>query len=105
MALSEKTKRWLKRNCLKDLSGKRVLITGATSGVGLKSTELLIYLNATVIMACRNTGKAKAVKAALLKEYPRAKLEIMRLDLADFSSSKAFVSEINQTKTDIDVFK
>ena len=104
MALSEKTKLWLKNNCLPDFSGKRVLITGATSGVGLKTAELLIYLKASVIMACRNEEKANKVKSALLCEYPGADIQFMKLDLADFKSIDSFVSEIEKTKTDIDVF-
>lgn len=104
MAVSEKTKRWLEQNCLPDLSGKRVLITGATSGVGLKTAELLIYLKASVIMACRNTEKAERIRAELKNEYPQAEIRIMRLDLADFNSIDGFVSEIKRNEIDIDVF-
>ena len=81
-----------------------MLITGATGGVGLKSAEIMIYLKARVIMACRNTEKAKSIKESLLKEYPGAKIDIIKLDLADLGSIDGFVSEIESKRTDIDVF-
>lgn len=104
MALSEKTKRWLSKNRISSLEGRRVLITGATGGVGLKSAEIMIYLNARVIMACRNLKKAEAVKERFLKEYPSAEIEIIELDLADFKSIDRFVSEIAERNIDIGVF-
>lgn len=104
MAISKKTKRWLNKNALSSFSGKSVLITGATSGVGLKSAELMIYLKARVIMAVRNTEKAQSVKRALLSEYPNAQIDIIRLDLADFKAIDEFIRQIKQSNTDIDVF-
>ncbi|MBO4432551.1 MAG: SDR family NAD(P)-dependent oxidoreductase [Clostridia bacterium] len=104
MALSDKTKKWLSKNCSASFKGKTVLITGATSGVGLKSAELMIYLKARLIMACRNLEKAQAVKRDLLKEYPQAEIGIMRLDLADFKSIDEFAENIKKNQTDIDVF-
>ena len=44
-----------------DLSEKVYIVTGATSGVGKKVTELLCAQGATVYMVCRNEGKAAAV--------------------------------------------
>ena len=104
MALSEKTKKWLSKNCSASFKGKTVLITGATSGLGLKSAEIMLYLKARVIMACRNLEKAQAVKRDLLKDYPEAEIDIMSLDLADFKSIDAFVSGFKNGGTDVDVF-
>lgn len=102
--LSKNTKRWLNNNGIQSLSGKTVLITGATSGIGLKSTELMVFLKARVIMACRNLTKAQQVKAELLSEYPDAQIEIMRLDLADFESIDSFVRQIESNRENIDLF-
>ena len=43
------------------LNGKKCLITGASSGLGLELTKLLIRQGAEVIMLCRNESKAKEI--------------------------------------------
>ena len=45
-----------------DLSAKVYIVTGATSGIGRKVTELLCDQGATVYMICRNGKKAVAVQ-------------------------------------------
>ena len=70
MSLSKKTKKWLAKNAPISLTGKRVLITGANSGVGYKETELMLYLGAEVVMACRNLQKAETARENLLRDYP-----------------------------------
>ncbi len=104
MSLSNKTKKWLKSHAPADMRGKTVIITGANSGVGFKSAETMAYLGAKVIMACRNAEKAERAKTELLNEYPDAQIELMALDLADFSSIEAFVENIKAKQTDIHLF-
>ena len=104
MGLTEKTKRWLKRNCDLSLKGKTVLITGANSGIGFKTAESMAFLGADVILACRNPQRAADARDALLKDYPDVSVTVMQLDLASFRSIDAFVSEIREKQTDIDVF-
>ena len=52
-----KYKKWIDKNC-QDLTGKTVVITGATGGIGEQAVKHFLYLNATVIMAVRNIDKA-----------------------------------------------
>lgn len=104
MSLSNRTKRWLSDNCLHSLKGKTALITGANSGVGFKMAEIMVYLGAAVIMACRDPGKASAARAALLGEYPGAEISVMALDLADFASIDAFAQALRARRADIDAF-
>ena len=100
MALTDKTKEWIKKNASVDLTGKTVLITGANSGVGYKTAETMIYLGAAVIMACRNPVKAKEAMDKLCTEYPDANIQLMQLDLGDFASVEAFAESL----PDVDVF-
>ncbi len=104
MSLSSKTKKWLAAHCLPSLAGKTVLITGATSGVGSKTAETMVYLGASVILACRNPRKASETQASLLGEYPGADISVMELDLADFSSIDRFVRQLRDLAADVDVF-
>lgn len=45
--------------------GKTVVITGATSGVGLSAAERFVRGGARIVMVCRNAEKAKAVQSRL----------------------------------------
>lgn len=40
MSLSKKTVKWLSKNACISLNNKTILITGANSGVGYKTTEV-----------------------------------------------------------------
>ncbi len=77
-----------------------MLITGANSGVGFKTAETMVYLGASVVMACRNVDKAAAAREKLLADYPGADISVTRLDLADFASIDAFAERL----PDVDVF-
>ena len=100
VSLSEKTVRYLRKECGCSLKGKTAAITGASSGIGLKTAETLIWLGASVIMACRNPGKAEEARRQLLADYPEAKIRILPLDLADFRSIDAFAQQL----PDVDIF-
>lgn len=104
MGLTEKTKKWLKKNADISLKGKTVVVTGANSGVGFKIAETLAYLGASVILACRNRQKANDARETLTAEYPETDISIMELDMADFSSIDAFVDAVRQQGVDIDAF-
>lgn len=104
MSLSTKTKQWLEENAPISLKGKTAVVTGSNSGVGYKTAEVLLYLGANVILACRNPQRANDARNTLAAEYPKSVIGVMALDLADFSSIAAFVEEIKNQKIDIDVF-
>ena len=70
---------------LGDLSGTRVIVTGATNGVGFATARALVRAGAHVILAVRNTD----LGAARAREIGGS-TEIIRLDLADQSSVRAF---------------
>ena len=104
MGLSKKTKKWLTKHANLSLKGKKVLITGSNSGIGYKETEIMLYLGADVIMACRNLQKAEKARDALLQDYPNASIILMELDMADFASIDRFVGKVSQDKIDVDYF-
>lgn len=70
---------------LGDLSNKRIIVTGATNGVGLGTTRALVRAGAHVILAVRNTGLG-ARRAAEVG----GRTTVVKLDLADMSSVHAF---------------
>ena len=70
---------------LGNLAGKRVIVTGATNGVGLGTTRGLVKAGAQVILAVRNTelGERRAAQVG-------GSTSVVKLDLADLSSVRAF---------------
>jgi NAD(P)-dependent dehydrogenase (short-subunit alcohol dehydrogenase family) len=71
-------------------SGRTAVVTGANSGLGLASAEALAAAGATVVMACRDTGKADVVAAPMRGRHPNATVLVEPLDLADLGSVRAF---------------
>ena len=45
-------------NSLEDMSGKKVLITGGTSGIGLSIVDQLLEKHAEVVVLARNPSKS-----------------------------------------------
>jgi NAD(P)-dependent dehydrogenase (short-subunit alcohol dehydrogenase family) len=74
---------------LRDQSGRVVVITGASSGIGLVTANKLIEKGATLIAAVRNVAKARAVL--------NPKAQIQELDLADLDSVKRFANNLNRS--------
>lgn len=89
-------------NVLKNLNYKKVIVTGATSGIGLALSRILVFKNAHLIMAVRNVLKGNLLKDKLLEEFPKAKIDVIHLDQGDFSSIDKFVAKINSTHPDYD---
>ena len=70
--------------------GRRVLITGANSGIGFHTALELARRGAEVILPARTLEKARAAVAAIQKVVPSTQLTPEVLDLADLSSVRAF---------------
>lgn len=83
--------RWTEKS-VPDQSGKRVLITGANSGIGYETARVLAQQGAHVILACRNEDKALAAMARIRQLYPRANLQFMALDLGSLQSVRDLAS-------------
>lgn len=69
-----------------NLSGKRMLVTGASDGIGLGIATKLAGAGAEVIMPVRNLSKGKAAAARIYEQYPGARLVLEELDLSLLAS-------------------
>jgi len=67
-------------------NGRRVLITGANSGIGYMAALKLARKGATVVLACRDRARGEAAKALIQVEAPAARLELLLLDLGSLES-------------------
>jgi NAD(P)-dependent dehydrogenase (short-subunit alcohol dehydrogenase family) len=81
------TKQWTAAD-IPSQAGRRVLITGANSGIGYMAALKLARKDATVLLACRDEARGKAAIARLKEEAPGAKVELVILDLASLASVK-----------------
>ncbi len=69
-----------------DLTGRRALVTGATSGIGEALVTGLARHGAEVVLAARNELKLTATAGRLRRDVPGAVVRSVVLDLADLSS-------------------
>ena len=72
----------------------RIIITGATGSMGAAAVEALAARGVPVLMACRNLGKAEAVRSDILGRIPAADIELRQLDLASMASVRSFAEGI-----------
>ncbi len=73
---------------LPDLSGRTIVVTGATAGLGEATTRELAHAGAHVIMAVRNEQKAADVVRRI--GPTRGRIEVRHLDVADLESVRQF---------------
>lgn len=79
-----------------DLSGKRYLVTGASSGIGLETARSLVAHGASVVGAVRNVAKAEAATASVRDAASQSggSLELIELDLASLQSVLACANRL-----------
>ncbi|WP_420992384.1 oxidoreductase [Cupriavidus sp. 30B13] len=70
--------------------GKRILITGANSGIGFHAARVLAQKGANVILACRDVRRGEAALSRLTASDPAVRAELAILDLASLASVRAF---------------
>lgn len=75
-----------------DLTGKRAIVTGAASGIGVETALALASAGAEVTLAVRNPAAGETVAATIRQATGNASVLVRPLDLADLSSVQAFVA-------------
>ncbi|QCE32319.1 SDR family NAD(P)-dependent oxidoreductase [Acetobacteraceae bacterium] len=86
-----------------DQSGRRFVITGANSGTGKEATRRLAEAGAEIIMAVRNLTFGEIAKEDILRQFPRAKLEVRHIDLADLKTVESFSENLKSDGRGLDV--
>jgi len=84
-----------------DMTGKNVIITGATAGVGKDTARSLAKMGANVILATRNEDKTRDTIAEIREHLDNGAvvLEHRYLDLTDLDSVRGFGSTFGATDT------
>lgn len=86
-----------------DQTGRRIVITGANSGVGYPAALELARAGAQVVLAVRDRGRGEAALARIRAEVPSALVEVGLLDLASLASVRAFAARQLDRGLPIDV--
>jgi NAD(P)-dependent dehydrogenase (short-subunit alcohol dehydrogenase family) len=83
-----------------DLSGKRVLVTGVSAGLGVETARALVAHGADVVGAARNLDKARRATAGI--DGPGT-FDLMACDLASLASVRACANALNAKGERFDV--
>jgi NAD(P)-dependent dehydrogenase (short-subunit alcohol dehydrogenase family) len=75
-----------------DLSGRRAIVTGSSSGIGIETARALAGAGADVTLAVRDTDAGDRTAADITATTGNAAVHVGRLDLADQASVAAFVA-------------
>ncbi len=77
---------WTGRD-LPDMSGRTVVVTGASSGIGSAAARALAGTGARVVLAVRDRAKGERVAATMTGDT-----EVRKLELDDLASVRAFAA-------------
>jgi NAD(P)-dependent dehydrogenase (short-subunit alcohol dehydrogenase family) len=76
-----------------DLSGRRAIVTGGSSGIGVETARALASVGAEVTLAVRDTEAGERTAAEISAVTADAAVLVGRLDLADQASVAAFAAD------------
>ncbi len=85
------------------LTGKVCVVTGANAGIGKETAIGLAKLGATVVMVCRDAGRAEKALSEIKRKSGSDRVELMICDLASQKSIRSFADEFKQQHDRLDV--
>jgi retinol dehydrogenase-13 len=85
------------------MRGKRVIITGPTSGVGKEAALGLAHLGAEVILACRDIQKGNQVAKEIIRKTNSSRLEVVYIDTSSQESIREFALTFRHKHHRLDV--
>src|SRR6266478_7342210 len=83
--------------------GRLAVITGANTGLGFETAQVLAAYGASVVLAVRDTEKGKAAAARIAGTAPGANVTVQPLDLASLESVRAAAGELRARHPRIDL--
>jgi NAD(P)-dependent dehydrogenase (short-subunit alcohol dehydrogenase family) len=82
------------------LRGRRAMVTGASSGLGIATVDGLAALGADVVLVVRDTDKGDRVLADLQRRHPASRLTLARCDVGDLYDVRRFATELTDALGD-----
>jgi len=90
-------------NQIPDQSGRVVVVTGSSSGIGYEAARVLANKNAEIFIAVRDVKKGEVALNNIKAQNEKANVTLMILDLASLESVKNFVTEFKQKYQKLDL--
>lgn len=84
-----------------DLSGRVALVTGASSGLGLRFSKVLAAQGATVVMAARRLDKLEAEAEAIKKDGHQC--AVFKLDVTDRDNIRQVLADVEDSLGMVDI--
>ena len=84
-----------------DLTGKKYVVTGGTSGAGQGTVEFLAKRGAEVVTSGRNIQRGERNFSSLSPEV-RSRITLLKMDLCNMNDVEAFASHINENWEKLD---
>lgn len=88
---------------MSNTTGKVCVVTGANAGIGKETSIGLAKLGATVVMVCRDAGRAEKALREVKHQSGSDRVELMICDLSSQKSIRRFVDEFKQQYDLLDV--
>ena len=86
-----------------DLKGYKVIVTGASSGIGVETVRALAKAGASCVICARDMAKAKEVAEDIIKTTGNKDIQVEKLELDSLASVKAFVDRFLATKSPLNI--
>lgn len=85
-----------------DVSGKHIVITGATAGIGQSTAETLAAQGADLTLLCRNLEKGAAVASAITAAGGREPT-LVEMDMASLASVRSAAQAVQELDKPVDI--
>ncbi|CAH0713480.1 unnamed protein product, partial [Brenthis ino] len=85
------------------MSGKVVVVTGASGGIGFETALELARRGAKVIIACRNIQKGEKAVRKIISKTRNKRVRFIHLDLTSLASIRKFVEKLKESEVKLDV--
>ncbi|HEX3090368.1 MAG TPA: SDR family NAD(P)-dependent oxidoreductase [Ilumatobacteraceae bacterium] len=86
-----------------DLTGRTIIVTGATSGIGRQSAEEFARLGAHVVIVGRDSAKARRVQSEIAVRTGSSDLTVACADMAELDQIRALADQILAAHPRVDV--
>jgi NAD(P)-dependent dehydrogenase (short-subunit alcohol dehydrogenase family) len=84
-------------------AGKVAIVTGSNGGLGYETALQLAKKDVEVVLACRNLQKAEEARSKIVKEYPKAQIKSIKIDVSSLREVRAFVTQFQRQYEKLDL--
>jgi uncharacterized protein len=86
-----------------NFSGKTILVTGASAGIGAAIARELARKASTLVLVARREGMLEALRSELIASHPSLQVIIQAIDIVDPEQQGALVSDLHRRGIRVDV--